>query len=254
MRPLFQAVAVLAALGAGWLAHSEANAQIIPIAECVQIDHATGEAIGHFGYASQSDTSQSIPVGSNNFFSPPPINRGQSQTFDPGLHISEFTVTWDPANHTTLTWTLLGISAELDTENPDHHCTAMACVFEPGVTGADGPIGPAGADGPDGDPGPRGPAGDEGAAGTPAPAAHEGCRTVEMVSASSQAQAACDSSEWLVSGSGACADQLTPHASNWSTGQLQASNPTGAGAWTAECLTGTATARAFCCPAEGSTE
>ncbi len=58
-----------------------------------------------FAYANDNATAQTVPVGSDNFFSPPPIDRGQTTTFQPGLHHAAFTVTGIP-NSTKLTWTV----------------------------------------------------------------------------------------------------------------------------------------------------
>jgi hypothetical protein len=71
--------------------------------DCVTKSTTTYDAT--FAYANDNAAAQTVPVGSDNFFSPPPIDRGQVTTFQPGLHHAAFTVTGIPIA-TKLTWTV----------------------------------------------------------------------------------------------------------------------------------------------------
>ena len=71
--------------------------------DCVTRNATTYDAT--FAYANDNAAVQTVPVGSDNFFSPPPIDRGQTTTFQPGLHHTAFTVTGIPLT-TKLAWTV----------------------------------------------------------------------------------------------------------------------------------------------------
>ena len=71
--------------------------------DCVTRNATTYDAT--FAYANDNAAAQTVPVGSDNFFSPPPIDRGQTTTFQPGLHHTAFTVTGIPLT-TKLAWTV----------------------------------------------------------------------------------------------------------------------------------------------------
>ncbi len=71
--------------------------------DCVTQNSGTYDAT--FGYTNQNSTAQTIAVGSDNYFTPPPIDRGQTTVFQPGTVHNAFTVTAIP-NATKLTWTV----------------------------------------------------------------------------------------------------------------------------------------------------
>jgi len=79
-----------------------------PILECV-VDHGDGSYTAYFGYLNDNDVPVTIPVGSDNRFSPSPSDRGQPTEFQPGRTgywpDAAFSVTWDGGN---LVWTLDG--------------------------------------------------------------------------------------------------------------------------------------------------
>jgi hypothetical protein len=80
-----------------------------PILECVFHDTGTGTGTGQYdalwGYTNTSTIPVTIPVGSQNSFSPSPADRGQVTTFSPGTHDNVFVVSWSGASD--LTWALL---------------------------------------------------------------------------------------------------------------------------------------------------
>jgi hypothetical protein len=90
------------ALGAGtaW-AHKET-----PILECVFHDTGTGQYNSLWGYTNSSGSTETIPIGSENQFSPTPTNRGQPTSFLSGTHHNMFVVTWNGTS--SLTWSLNG--------------------------------------------------------------------------------------------------------------------------------------------------
>jgi hypothetical protein len=65
---------------------------LIPILACVDAD-SDDSFIAYFGYLNENDIIVNIPVGSGNFFTPPPDNRGQPTQFLPGLHEHVFSAT-----------------------------------------------------------------------------------------------------------------------------------------------------------------
>jgi len=56
---------------------------VSPIMECT-IDNGKGSYTAYFGYQSDNSTTVEIPIGSENFFSPVPQDRGQPAIFQPG--------------------------------------------------------------------------------------------------------------------------------------------------------------------------
>ncbi len=76
-----------------------------PILECVFHDPGTGQYDALWGYTNTSTIPVTIPVGSQNSFSPSPADRGQVTTFSPGTHDNVFVVSWSGASD--LTWALL---------------------------------------------------------------------------------------------------------------------------------------------------
>jgi uncharacterized repeat protein (TIGR01451 family) len=61
--------------------------------------------VAYFGYNNPNSIPVTIPVGTNNRFSPSPQDRGQPTVFQPGRHVDVFTVTFTGSN---LVWTLNG--------------------------------------------------------------------------------------------------------------------------------------------------
>jgi len=71
--------------------------------DCVTKGSTTYDAT--FAYANDNAAAQTVPAGSDNFFTPPPVDRGQTTTFQPGLHHAAFVVTGIPLT-TKLRWTV----------------------------------------------------------------------------------------------------------------------------------------------------
>ena len=71
--------------------------------QCVTRNSGSYDAT--FGYENENATALTVPIGSDNYFSPPPIDRAQTSTFQPGKVQSAFTVKGIPSG-TKLTWTV----------------------------------------------------------------------------------------------------------------------------------------------------
>ena len=81
-----------------------ANLAVHPVLECVT-NNGGGSYTAFFGYKNDNSVSVTIPVGSNNKFTPTPIDRGQTTTFLPGRQVKTFNV---PFNGSNLVWYLKG--------------------------------------------------------------------------------------------------------------------------------------------------
>jgi hypothetical protein len=83
------------AFGASGFAVSEpatsGTGPVSPILECVWHVGSTNW-LSSWGYSNSSSSTQSIPVGSSNSFSPGATNQGQPTSFGPGTHDNAFTV------------------------------------------------------------------------------------------------------------------------------------------------------------------
>ena len=87
--------------------------------DCVTRGATTYDAT--FAYANDNAGVQTIPVGSDNYFSPPPVDRGQTTMFQPGSHHGAFTVTGIPLT-TKLAWTVaFGGSTRTATADSNGH-------------------------------------------------------------------------------------------------------------------------------------
>lgn len=86
---------------------------LTPTVTC--IEPADGGWIGHFGVVNENGSTAQIPVGALNRFQPPPEDRGQPTSFDPGTHEDLFTV---PFEGDSLTWQLDGNEATASTASP----------------------------------------------------------------------------------------------------------------------------------------
>ncbi len=73
-------------------AHTDNHkAPVYPILECVTAG-ANGSYTALFGYKNENSFTVTIPIGSNNKFSPSPIDRGQTTVFKPGRIVEAFRV------------------------------------------------------------------------------------------------------------------------------------------------------------------
>jgi RHS repeat-associated protein len=80
------------------------NASVVPVLNCVA-NYGNGNYIARFGYQNNNSAAVTIPVGTNNTFTPTPANRGQTTTFQPGKQNYTFNVLF---NGSTLSWYLKG--------------------------------------------------------------------------------------------------------------------------------------------------
>lgn len=108
-----------------------------PIFHCVeQLDD--GGAIAHFGYDLQCPKDLEnvpdldIPIGDDNYFSPEPVDRGQTTFFTPGRHVDEFEAEFtadEIKKARDVHWTVRKISAPVDfsrTRDEDVDCTGQS--------------------------------------------------------------------------------------------------------------------------------
>lgn len=80
------------------------NAAVKPVLECV-VNNGGGYFTARFGYQNLNTVNVTIPVGTNNKFTPTPTNRGQTTVFLPGRQQFVFDV---PFNGSNLVWSLKG--------------------------------------------------------------------------------------------------------------------------------------------------
>lgn len=88
------------------------DTQLHAITEAV-VDNGDGTYTAWFGYLNNTGAIQNYSVGSDNFFSPAPQDRGQVTTFLEGRYRDMFSVTWDGS--TNLVWTLNGKTSTAST-------------------------------------------------------------------------------------------------------------------------------------------
>jgi hypothetical protein len=241
---------------------------ITPFVNCVTFDEGRNELQANFGYVSNADSDNDfVPVGEDNFISPPPLDRDQTTFFQLGVIFQAWSTTIILSQTPSVTWNLLGQSVTASND-PSKYCAGA--VGPPGPPGASGPAGPqgdpgppgaAGAAGPQGQQGPagpqgltgaagpqgtQGPAGPQGAAGLTGPpgpqglqgAALPGFQVITVPSSSASATASCAAGQTLMSGGGACA---LPGVQ----GLIQSSSAVGS-SWVVSCSLGNATAVALC--------
>jgi hypothetical protein len=87
--------------------------EVSPVLECV-IDKGDKLYTARFGYNNPNESAVTIPVGSNNRFSPTPQDRAQTITFLPGRHRDVFEVDFDGSN---LVWSLNGMTSTASSES-----------------------------------------------------------------------------------------------------------------------------------------
>jgi hypothetical protein len=96
--------------------------KVSPVLECVD-DNGDGTYTAYFGYNNMNNCWVHIPVGIDNKFTPDPQDRGQTQFFEPGRVVNDFSVVFDGSN---LVWYLKSPNSEAATstasDNPDQRC------------------------------------------------------------------------------------------------------------------------------------
>lgn len=95
---------------------STERAKIRPLIHCVSKDGKGFKA--KLGYENPNDHRIEVGDESNNFFTPPPMYRGQTEVFLPGVHKNAFTIRSD--DNQPLTWTLDGTRITFPTEGLKH--------------------------------------------------------------------------------------------------------------------------------------
>ncbi|WP_022930680.1 hypothetical protein [Patulibacter americanus] len=130
------AVAVACVPAAGLAAPTVAGAAVVPQVTCVVHDPTTGLGGARLGYRNDGPGPVRIPPGaSGNFFSPPPVLRGQPETFLPGEHRAALTVLWNVKDWPTLTWILDGSTVRVTPAQPGAPlCDALPPVAPAALT------------------------------------------------------------------------------------------------------------------------
>ena len=129
---------------------------VAPIVDCVSYDPATNTLTAFFGYVSANINTVIIPVGASNGITPGQVDRGQPDSFAPGVNMYAWHTSFSLGQFSSITWTLLGEEVTASND-PNQYCNAEP--GPPGPAGAEGPAGPTGPEGPQGPSGPEGPAG-----------------------------------------------------------------------------------------------
>jgi len=86
----------IAALLAALAPTSSASASVgglLPVLDCVSYSAATDTVTGYFGYPNLKSAIITVPLGSENFFTTAPIDRGQPTLFLPGAAHQMFSLT-----------------------------------------------------------------------------------------------------------------------------------------------------------------
>lgn len=91
---------------------SAPTAKVSAVLECVT--EQAGIYTAHFGYKNPNLLPVTIPIGSQNKFTPAPIDRGQSTLFMPGRQVDTFAVDFTSGN---LVWSLNGRTATASTRS-----------------------------------------------------------------------------------------------------------------------------------------
>jgi hypothetical protein len=106
---------------------------VFPQVHCVSFDQEHNTLTGIFDYFSANDSNVIIPVGPNNEFVTPPINRGQPVVFFPGVNYQAFAVTIFTPPSQSLTWSLLGNTVTMGPGSPECVSAGSAPVVERGA-------------------------------------------------------------------------------------------------------------------------
>ncbi len=134
--------AILLLAAAGFLAATMADSasasnsnQVTPILECVWHDSGTAWT-SLWGYSNSSSSTQTIPIGSSNSFSPGAQNQGQPTTFKPGTVDNLFTVPFTASDPPA--WSLDGTT--VSSSPSDKKCSSDPVPIIAGTTGWSGEV------------------------------------------------------------------------------------------------------------------
>ncbi|HZS48072.1 MAG TPA: hypothetical protein VFC63_23585 [Blastocatellia bacterium] len=106
----------------GMISNISGPTGITPFLDCVSFDAADNTLTAIFGYVSANTGNVQVPVGTNNFFAPSPIGRGQTTTFFPGMNHEAFEIAFPLDSTSSITWTLLGQSVTASND-PSLYCS-----------------------------------------------------------------------------------------------------------------------------------
>jgi fibronectin type 3 domain-containing protein len=109
-------------------AHTDNHkAPVYPILECVTAVTG-GSYTALFGYKNENSFTVTIPIGSNNKFSPLPIDRGQTTVFKPGRITGAFRVSFNGSN---LVWTLQSAGDDDNRRTATASSKSTRCANQP---------------------------------------------------------------------------------------------------------------------------
>jgi hypothetical protein len=119
---------------------------VVPLATCTLLpENRNGELTVVMGYDNPNDEPVSLPLGTQNFFSPSPISRGQPTVFAPGKHTVVFITAFSPDLFSQLEWTLDGTKVTVTADTPRCISGALALSVS-GLGSVSAGAGPACAD------------------------------------------------------------------------------------------------------------
>jgi len=93
-----------------------AAAQVLPLADCVTQGSDASHLEAWFGYRNPGPDAVAVPLGPDNFFVPPPTDRGQPIVFDPGEFHRVFSVEFPVGSF--VSWVLASVQAPADASLP----------------------------------------------------------------------------------------------------------------------------------------
>ena len=137
-RAALAGIAACIAVGGVTLGAQAAQAQaplpLTPTLDCVAVSGtgANQQFTAYFGYTNTGPVSIAFPVGDFNQVFPGSADEGQPTTFDIGAYPKVFTVTFDPAITSSVTWLLNGVAATATTASPQ--CAPGITVPASGVS------------------------------------------------------------------------------------------------------------------------
>jgi uncharacterized repeat protein (TIGR01451 family) len=107
--------------------------RVRPVLECVVFNASTPD-LAVWSYVNQSGQPVPIPVGTDNHFTPNPVDRGQPEVFEPGRVVGVLQTPFQ-AGAAPLRWTLSGETATASASSP--RCTATVEVRKVVVPASD---------------------------------------------------------------------------------------------------------------------
>ena len=112
-------------------ASASGSTKVTPILECVWHVGSTNW-LASWGYSNASSSTQTVPIGSSNSFSPGSQSQGQPTSFKPGTNDNVFTVPFVASQPPA--WTLDGTT--VSSSPSDKKCSSDPVPIIPGTNGA----------------------------------------------------------------------------------------------------------------------